>query len=484
MKNKRFSSFKMTAVLFSLSLLALAASAADDVERAMFGGSTYRNMASDEKNLPEKWDVETGLNVKWKVALGSQSYAGPVVAGGKVFVGTNNEGMRNPEVKGDRGVLMAFSTSDGKFLWQAAHAKLAAGRVHDWPMQGVCSTPYIEGDRLFYISNRAEIICADTEGFMDGENDGPYTDEEDTGTSSEDIIWKLDLIGELEVFPHNLAASSPLAEGNILFTISSNGVDEDHVTIPSPFAPSFLALDKTTGKIVWEDDSPGDAILHGQWANPAYGVIKGKAQVIFPAGDGWLYSFEPTTGKLIWKFDCNPKDSVWILGGRGTRNNIIAAPVIYKDRVYIGVGQDPEHGEGVGHLWAIDATLEGDITDRAVIWHFGDSDFNRTISTVGIQDDLLYASDLSGFLYCLDAETGKLQWTYDTLAAIWGSPLVADGKVYLGDEDGDIAVLRAGKTLEVLHEINVGASVYTTPVAKDGVLYIVSRTNLFAIAEP
>jgi len=438
-------------------------------------------MVSGETNLPERWDTETGLNVKWTAALGSQSYAGPVVVGGKVFVGTNNEGLRNPKLEGDRGVLIAFRESDGEFLWQAAHPKLEAGRVNDWPMQGVCSTPYVEGNRLYYISNRCEVVCADTEGFKDGENDGPYTDEAEKGEGDVDIVWKLDMMAELDVFPHNLAASSPVGAGDLLFTITSNGVDEDHTTIPSPFAPSFLALDKRTGKVVWEDGSPADRILHGQWGNPSYGIVKGKPQVIFPGGDGWLYAFDPKSGKLLWKFDCNPKDSVWALGGRGSRNNLIASPVIYNDRVYMGVGQDPEHGEGVGHLWAIDATMEGDVTGKAVVWHFGDADFNRTISTVAIHEGLLYASDLSGFLHCLNVDTGEHYWTYDSFAAVWGSPLVADGKIYLADEDGDVVVLKTGKTLKVIYETNLGAAIYTTPVAKNGVLYIASRTTLFAL---
>ena len=92
--------------------------------------------------------------------------------------------------------------------------------------------------------------------------------------------------------------------------------------------------------------------------------------------------------------------------GRGTRNNIISTPVVYDDKVFVAVGQDPEHGEGVGHLWCIDASQTGDITETAVIWHFGGEEFNRTMSTVAIDDGLLYISDLSGFLYCLDVNTG------------------------------------------------------------------------------
>jgi len=415
--------------------------------------------------------------------LGSQSYGGPVVAGGKVYVGTNNEGGRDPGIEGDKGVVMAFQAEDGEFLWQSVHDKLPDGRVHDWPLQGVCSGPYVEDDRLYYVSNRAQVVAADTKGFRDGKNDGPYDSEPLNGETHGDIVWMLDMIGDLDVFPHNLAAGNPIVVGDLVYTVTGNGVDEGHVNIPAPFAPSFIAVDKTTGKLVWESNLPGDQILHGQWSNPAYGVIQGRAQVVFPGGDGWLYSLDPKTGELLWKFDANPKDSVWELGGAGTRNNLISTPVIWGDRVYVGVGQDPEHGEGGGNLWAIDATGSGDVTATAGIWHRGGEDFHRTISTAAIQDGLLYIADLSGFLYCLDANSGEHYWTYDAFAAVWGSAFLADGKVYLGDEDGDIAVLKAGKELEVLNEINMGSAVYTTPVAHDGVLYVATRNKLFAIAE-
>jgi outer membrane protein assembly factor BamB len=463
--------------------LAVGVGAAAAADLVMFGGGPTRNMVSAEKGLPAKWDPETGENVKWVADLGSQSYGGPIVAGGKVFVGTNNERLRNPKLTGDRGVVMAFDAAGGKFLWQSAHAKLPAGRVNDWPLQGICSTPAIEGDRLYYVSNRAEVICADTEGFLDKENDGPAQNEAEKGDADEDVIWKFDMIGELEVFPHNLAAGNPLIVGDVLYTVTGNGVDEGHLNIPSPAAPSFIALDKKTGKLLWESTLPGGKILHGQWSNPAYGVLEGRPQVIFPGGDGWLYSLEPKSGKLLWKFNCNPKDAVWRIGGAGTRNNLIATPVLWDDKVYIGVGQDPEHGEGIGHLWAIDAGGEGDVTATHAVWHRGGEEFHRTISTVAIADGILYAADLSGHLHALDARTGKQHWMHDVFAAVWGSPFVADGKVYLGDEDGDVVILKAGTKKQLLHEVNMGSSVYTTPVAKDGVLYITTRTKLFAIQQ-
>ncbi len=468
--------------LTALLLVAMSAGATAQ-EIGMFGNTPSRNMASDETGLPSSWDVSTGENVLWSQPVGSQAYGGAVVADGRVYVGTNNESRRDPSIEGDKGVVMVFDAMTGEFLWQMVHDKLTTGRVNDWPLQGVCSTAYMEGNRIYYVSNQANVVCLDAAGFTDGENNGPFTDETDTGEMAGDVIWSYDMIGELDVFPHNLATGSPLVVGDVLYTVTSNGVDEGHVNIPSPFSPNFIALDKNTGELLWESVIVGETILHGSWTNPAYAEINGQGQVIFPGGNGVIYSLDAETGDVVWQFDLNPKDSEWILGGRGTRNNVLATPVVYNNKVYIGVGQDPEHGEAPGHLYAIDATGTGDVTDTHAVWHRSGEDFYRTMSSAAIKDDMLYISSLSGFLHALDLETGEEAWTYDTFAAVWGSPFAVDGKVYIGDEDGDVAVLRAGRELELLGEFNLGAAVYSTPVVRNGVMYILTRNRLWALKE-
>ncbi len=368
------------------------------------------------------------------------------------------------------------------------HEMLPESPLHDWPLQGVCSTPAVEGDRVYYVSNRAEVGALDTEGFRDGKNDGPCMDETDTRELDGPVIWKFDLMAELDVFPHNLAAGSPLLVGDIIYVSTGTGVDEAHVNVPVPYAPSIVALNKNTGELVWDNATPDENTLHGTWSNPSYAKIAGREQVVFPSGDGWVYSFAPKTGEILWKFDANPKDSKWILGGAGTRNNIIGMGAIYDDKVYVGVGQDPEHGEAPGHFYAIDAKGSGDITAKGKVWSRDGEEFNRTISTASIVDDILHITDLSGFLYYLDAQTGEHYCTYDAFAAIWGSTYFVDGKIYLGDEDGDIAVLDAkppegSDECKLLFETNMGAAVYTTPLAHDGTLFILSRNKLFAIEE-
>ncbi len=446
----------------------------------MWGGAPDRNMISLEKNVPAKWDVRKGTNIKWTAGLGSQTYGNPSIWGGKIFIGTNNNGHLRPGIEGDKGVIVCLDEKTGKLIWQATHDKLPTGRVNDWPEQGICSAPYISGGKIYYVSNRAQVVCADPEGMKNG-NDGPYKDEQYKDEMDADFIWVYDMIDELDAFPHNLATCSPVGWKDYIFISTSNGVDEGHLVLPEPDAPDFLCLDRNTGKLLWEKNYTNGKVLHGQWSSPACGVIGGKEQVVFGAGDGWAYGLDMKSGDLLWKFDLNPKDTKWILGGRGTRNAIIATPVIHDDCVFLCVGQDPEHGEGIGHLYRIDAAKSGDITESGRIWHVGGEDYKRSMSTVAIMDDLLYAADLSGYLYCMDARTGKNYWKHDTFAAIWGSPFVVDGKVMLGTEDGEVLVFEHSKKKKQIATNDMQNSVYTSPVVANGTLYITNRNKLFAI---
>jgi outer membrane protein assembly factor BamB len=425
--------------------------------------------------LPTEWDIDIGKNVKWRSALGSVSYGTPVVSGGMVFVGTNNEGLRDPAQDGDRGVLMAFRESDGEFLWQATSEKLASGQVNDWPEQGICSTPLVERDRLYYVTSRCEVVCLDTQGFRDGENDGPFQEEELTEKIHADIVWVFDMLNKVKAFPHNMTASAPVSFGNLLFTGTSNGRDEEW-NLPSPDAPSLIALDKQTGELVWADASPGKNILHGQWSSPAVGEVAGIVQVVMGQGDGWVRGYEAQTGERLWEFDTNPKEAVW----PENRNNVIGAPVIIGNRVYIANGQDPEHGDGPGNLYCIDATQRGDITLSGLLWNYGE--IRRSISTAAVSEGLLFIPDYAGFFHCLDADTGEVKWVHDTFASVWGSPLVVGDLVYLGDEDGDVVILKAGDKEEVVTEINMGGPVYGSPVPANGALFIATYNKLYALA--
>ena len=112
-------------------------------------------------------------------SLGSQTYGNPVVADGRVFVGTNNGAghLKRYPSKVDLGCLLAFDEKTGDFLWQHSSEKLITGRVHDWPLQGICCAPLVEGERLWFVTSRGEVRCLDTQGFYDDEDDGPCKNE-------------------------------------------------------------------------------------------------------------------------------------------------------------------------------------------------------------------------------------------------------------------------------------------------------------------
>src|SRR5262245_1448096 len=116
----------------------------------LWGGTVQRNLVNlVEKNIATDWSVtkDKEKNILWTVNLGSKAYGGPTFGAGKIFVGTNNNIPRDKEIRGDKGVIMCFRESDGQFLWQIVHNKLDAGRVMDWPEEGICSAPVIEGSR-------------------------------------------------------------------------------------------------------------------------------------------------------------------------------------------------------------------------------------------------------------------------------------------------------------------------------------------------
>jgi len=515
-----------------------------------WGGSPQRNNAPDAKNIPHQWNVgkfdrktgdwlgESAENILFVAKLGSQSYGTPVVCGGKIYCTTNNGAgyLERYPAEVDLGCLLCFAQSDGRFLWQLSREKLASGgetdRDFDWPLQGICSMPLVEGDRLWIVTNRGEVACVDTEGFADDENDGPYRSETRTAADEADVVWYFDMMARLGIRQHNMCSCSVTAAGDLLLVNTGNGVDASEEKVPAPQAPSFIALDKHTGELLWADNSPGENILHGQWSSPAFAVLGGVPQAIFPGADGWVYSFlaeksEDGKPKLLWKFDCNPKRSIWEGSGMGERSNIIATPVVRDGWVYIATGQDPEHGEWQGHLWCIDPTRRGDVSpelvfdrdgkpvpprrkqaidesagevlkpnpDSAAVWHYtgldgnGDGRFDfeetmhRTLGMVAIKGGLLVIADMSGLIHCLDAKTGRLHWTHDTLAAVWASPLLADGKIFIGDEDGEMCVFELSPEQNLLAENYMGSSIYSSAVAVDNVLYVATRTHLIAIGK-
>jgi outer membrane protein assembly factor BamB len=504
-------------------LISCAAAWADD--RPQWGQWQSRNMVSGETGLPDSFDPETGKNVKWSVPLGTECYSTPVVAGGKVLIGTNNGEPRDLRHRGDRGVLMCFSEADGSLAWQLVVPKLEGDVYLDWPRAGMCSPATVEGRRVYTVTNRDEVVCLDLDGLANG-NDGPFRDEGrhmaprdeppmQVGPLDADILWLLDLRSAAGVRPHDSSHSSILVDGPYLYVNTSNGLNSRHTAVDKPNAPSLVVVDKTTGRLVGQErEGISRRIFHCTWSSPAAGEVDGRRLIFFGGGDGVCYAFDPLRpitsggspspqpGRLLkdaaaaesaqpveslrcaWRFDCDPtapKENIhrYIRNRREGPSEIKSMPVFYHGRIYVTVGGDIWWGKQQAWLKCIDATGSGDITQTGLLWSYPLD--RHCCSTPSIDKGLVYVADCGGKVHCVDAQSGRPYWVHDAGGEMWASTLVADGKVYIGTRRGEFWVLAAGKQKRVLSSIRLEDPIISSPVAANGTLYVGTMTRLYAL---
>jgi outer membrane protein assembly factor BamB/HEAT repeat protein len=431
-------------------------------------------------NPPVDWDTSTGRNIVWSVELGKETFGHPVVAGDTVYVGTDNARQMNPDFQEESGVLMAFRITDGAFLWQDVAPRVERG-LREFLLPSTTSAPYVEGDRLYYVTAEGQLRCLDTQGFLDGENNGPYREEVFQDNAAADIVWELDMPARLGVFPHEASNSEVLPVGDLLMVSTSNGQNEGHTSVPSPLAPSLIAVNKSTGEVVWRAIGAGAKVLHGQWSSPVAANVNGHIQVLFGGGDGWLRAYDAASGREVWRFDGNPKDARWLpRPGVLSRSSIIASPVFADGRVFVAMGLSPGHDNGPSFIYAISPSGQGDVTGSRLLWT--SRDVGRVVGTPIVKDGLLYVGDLGGTVHCLDAATGAHVWKHETHEAIWGCLLLAGDRLYVGTVEGSMTVLRAGRRKELLAQIEMDAALYSRPAVKGDALYLATAHRLYLIA--
>jgi outer membrane protein assembly factor BamB len=446
----------------------------------------------------------------WEIELGSHQYTVPRVDRGRLFMGINDLTLDHPVIKSSGGgILMCRNPLTGDLIWQLPIPRNMAGRVppfhfNHWKC-GVCSTPAIDGDRLYVVGPRGDVLCVDRHGQANG-NDGPFlqdarymgvpdgSDYQLTATDG-DIIWRFDMIEQCQVVPHDVCGSSPTVHGDYLYVCTSNGADHTHDRVANPLAPNLIVLDKNTGQLVATDGAiVGERNFHGQWSSPVAAEIDGRTLILFGAGDGVLYAFEPIespgpgdtvqTLEIAWRYDCCPpdyreRDGVPIPYSRWNRkrtdgpSEVIATPVVDRGRVYISIGQSPVHGPGAGLLSCIDGA------SGQRVWE--SRDIGRSLSQAEIHDGLLYISDYSGKLSCLDADTGATLWQHDLGSGVWtSSPVVVGDRVLISTEKQLLWIFEAGREGKVVSQSRVH-SMAITPVVWEDFLYLPTQRRLFAI---
>ena len=522
----------------ALCLGALHPLAAEDWPQ--WGGRNARHFVAGETQLPETFqpgrtEVTNGIqtevageNVKWTAPLGTQSYVTPAVSQGRVYVGANDARVDPARFRRTKGsVFDCLDEATGRRLWRLVIPRLKTQNKlfnFDDLDLGLCSSPTVEGSRVYIMGSRGDVLCLDVNGQADG-NAGPFTDEGrymvdarnfpdkpgrfaptnapaapepvELRADDADIVWRYDLLEALDVWPQDAADCSILVSGDCLYVCTCNGVDRSHKTLPSPDAPNLIVLDKHTGALLAVIDKPlGTALFHGDWSSPSLGRVNGRDLVFWGGGDGVCYAFDARIepgldgkpGKLnrVWQFDCNPacnrerdgKPLPYNKNGQGP-SEIIATPVFEKGRIYVAVGQDSRHGPGRGCLSCIDATQTGDITQTGKLWQC--LDVGRSFSSAAVTPDgLVFIADYGGVLRCLDADTGQEHWSHDLRGRVFCSPFCSGGRVYIGTEAGRLTVAEASRDKRILGEIRFDSPIYATPVAANGVLYVAAQRTLYA----
>ncbi len=481
-------------------------------DQPQWGQKFTRNMVSGEKGLADRFDPATGKNIKWVAELGTQSFATPIVAGGRVLIGTNNEKPRDPKHAGDRDVLLCLDEKDGRMVWQLVLPKISEeehDQYLDWPKVGFASPPTVEGDRAYVLTNRGEVVCLDMKGMSNG-NDGPYKDEGkhmalrgyapvEPGPTDADILWICDLVKETGIHLHDQVQGSVLIDGNLLYINSCNGVDNTHRKIRSPDAPSLVVIDKRTGKLVASDNERiGPEIFHCTWSSPALGEMDGKRLIFFAGGNGICYAFnalnsvpiESASGQLaslerVSRYDPDPtapkKDVHRFTGNRKEGPSVIMGmPVFVDNRIYLVAGGDLWWGKRQSWLKCV-VPKPGEMLPADEVWSYPMS--RESTSTPAVYDGMVFAADCGGVVHCVDAKTGKGLWTYKAHGDFWASPMVADGKVYIGTRRGEFVVLAASRELKVISTVDLHDPISGTVTAANGTFYVATMTRLYAVRE-
>jgi outer membrane protein assembly factor BamB len=471
-------------------------------DQPQLGHAWSRNVVSQERGLPDYFDPGSGSNVVWTAELGTESHATPVIAGGRVYIGTNNGRPRDPKHKGDRGVLLCLDEKSGELLWQLVSPKLTGDIYLDWPNSGICSAPTVEGERVYVVNNRAEVLCLDARGMANG-NDGPFKDEGGhmtpegekpitPGPTDADIIWKFDLWSQAGIWPHDGAHSSVLILGNHLYLNTGTGVDNTHRVIRTPDAPSLVVLDKTTGAMISrEPDRIAPDIFHATWSCPAMGTLAGRETIVFAAGNGMVYGFEPLPPGAaankplhkLWSFYFDPagvRTNVhqFVSNRQESPSVIHGSPVVLDGRIYVAGGGDLWWGKKEEWVKCYEVSRELG-AEPQLRWEYPLE--KHVMATPAVSEGMVFIGDCGGKFHCVDPTTGKAFWTHPIKGQAWGSALVADGKVYAGTRGGMLYVFDAARVKNLRHTIPLQEPMSATPVAANGKLYIATAKRLLAV---
>jgi len=376
---------------------------------------------SHETNLPVEWSEAQGI--AWKTPVPGKAWSSPVIADGTVW-------MTNSTEDGKRLSAVAIDCATGKVVRDVTLFEIAEPAFcHAFNSPASC-TPVIEGKTLYAHFGSAGTAAVDT--------------------ATGNILWKQE---SLKCDHHRGPGSSPILHGDLLI-VPFDGFDVQYV----------VALDKHTGAIVWKKDRAIDYGTDDGDAKKAYGTgsvieVGGREQVILPSA-GATIAYDPATGAEIWRVKH---------GGM----NASARPLYRSGLVYLNTAA------GGMKLLAVHPDGSGDVTGTKIAWTSAQGSGTRS-SQLLLGDRLFIVGD-AGTATALDAATGKAVWQKRLGGEFSSSPVVADGKIYCPDQEGQTTVLSATEPYDVLATNKLADGCMASPAIYDGALYLRTKTHLYKI---
>src|SRR5215471_7791278 len=392
-----------------------------------------RNGVSDERNLPVKWSPTE--NVAWKLAMPSFSGSTPVIWGDRIFLNVADDEHVKEAVTLH---LWSVNRNTGAIVWQ----RPLGGGNHKERKQNMSSPSPVTDGRSVWVMTGTGILKAFD--FAGGE------------------LWARDIQHDYGRFGLNWGyGSSPLLHGDSLYVQVLHGMRTDD--------PSYLLrIDKATGKTVWRVERPTNARMESPdaYTTPALLEYGGKTEIVLTGGDV-VTGHDPATGKELWR-----------AGGLNPTNDanyrIVASPVVFGDLIIAPTRERP--------MLALKAGGSGDVTTAARLWSF---DGGPDVPTPVTDGTFVYVINDRGIMACLDAKTGREHYSRQRLrpGTYSASPILADGRVYVTNEDGVTSVVKAGPQFQILAENEFDDYTLSSPAVSGGRLFFRTTKHLWAIGK-
>lgn len=382
---------------------------------------------SDETGLPVEWSQTE--NVAWSLELPAWSGSTPIVWGETVFLNVAD---------GENLWLWAVHRDNGEVLWEQF---LSDGDHRERKQNMSSPSPVTDGEHVWAMTGTGILRAFDFEG---------------------NEVWMRDIPGDYGAFGLNWGyASSPLLHEDALYVQVLHGMKTDDT-------PYVLRIDKLTGETVWRQERPTDAIRESpdSYTTPALLQYDGKTEIVITGGDV-VTGHDPETGAELWRADgLNPENNA--------NYRIVASPLILDDIIVAPTRVRP--------MLAIEAGGRGDITESHRLWAFEDGPDVPTPVTDG---EYLYVVNDRGIVFCLDIRTGETVYGPQRIASgtYSSSPVLADGKIYVSNEDGLTTVYRAGPEFEILAENDLGDYTLSSIAVSDGQLFLRTASALYVVGE-